>query len=68
MAGKLTIGRGDLYIECDFRYSPKLYKVKAIMSILKLSVFLEVKDSEDWALTELPQISAFSPSLKLEVA
>jgi hypothetical protein len=38
------------------------------MSILKLSVFLEIKDGEDWALAELPQIFAFSLSLKLEVA
>jgi hypothetical protein len=38
------------------------------MSILKLSVFLEVKDGENWALAELPRLSNFSPALKLEVA
>ena len=37
-----------------FRYSPELHKVEAIMSVLKLSVFLEVKDGMDWALAELP--------------
>jgi hypothetical protein len=50
------------------RYLSELYQVEAMMSILKLSVFLEVKDGEDWALTELPRLKAFSPSLQLEVA
>lgn len=51
-----------------FRYSPELHKVEAIMSVLKLLVFLEVKDGMDWALAELPRLSAFSPALKMEVA
>ena len=50
------------------RYSPELYQVEAMMSIFKLSVFLEVKDGEDWALAELLRLKAFSPSLQLEVA
>jgi hypothetical protein len=53
---------------CMHRYSPELYQVEAMMSVLKLSVFLEVKDGEDWALAELPRLEAFSPSLQLEVA
>ena len=38
------------------------------MSILKLSVFLDIKDGEEWALTELPRLTTFTSALKLEVA
>jgi len=53
-------------IEC--RYSPEAYKVDVIMSVLRLSVFLDIKDGEPWALMESPRLATFTSALKLEVA